>query len=250
MTKPPKNSGSSSDSSTTMDVGYGKPPLESRFKPGQSGNPKGRPKGAKNKVYSPGDTPIADMFLKEANRKITITESGKQKTISVLQATIRSISVSALKGNVRSQKIMLDVAQKLEAKKENELIAALDALYAYKRFWERILAERKRNNFYGADPIPHPDDIIIDPYTGIFRIEGPSDQLDKKVWDERIQTLVDLENSVEDLQIKLEGMKKGPQRDMIEQELISDIKLLEAVNKAIGNIEYVKRNKDNFSPLP
>lgn len=31
------------------DVGYGKPPVATRFKQGQSGNPKGRPKGAKNK---------------------------------------------------------------------------------------------------------------------------------------------------------------------------------------------------------
>ena len=31
-------------------VGYGKPPIETRFKSGQSGNPRGRPKGAKNKT--------------------------------------------------------------------------------------------------------------------------------------------------------------------------------------------------------
>jgi hypothetical protein len=30
------------------EVGYGKPPKKTRFKKGQSGNPKGRPKGAKN----------------------------------------------------------------------------------------------------------------------------------------------------------------------------------------------------------
>ena len=29
-------------------VGYGKPPKETRFKPGRSGNPRGRPKGSKN----------------------------------------------------------------------------------------------------------------------------------------------------------------------------------------------------------
>nr|WP_306262013.1 DUF5681 domain-containing protein [Pararhizobium sp. IMCC21322] len=31
------------------EVGYAKPPQSSRFKPGMSGNPKGRPKGARNK---------------------------------------------------------------------------------------------------------------------------------------------------------------------------------------------------------
>ena len=29
-------------------IGYGRPPTSSQFQPGQSGNPKGRPKGARN----------------------------------------------------------------------------------------------------------------------------------------------------------------------------------------------------------
>jgi uncharacterized protein DUF5681 len=35
-------------SPNAYDVGYGKPPVTTRFKPGQSGNPRGRPKGIKS----------------------------------------------------------------------------------------------------------------------------------------------------------------------------------------------------------
>ena len=33
---------------STYEVGYGRPPKKTRFKPGQSGNPKGRPSGTRN----------------------------------------------------------------------------------------------------------------------------------------------------------------------------------------------------------
>jgi hypothetical protein len=35
-------------STKDYEVGYGRPPIHTRFKPGQSGNPAGRPKGAQN----------------------------------------------------------------------------------------------------------------------------------------------------------------------------------------------------------
>ena len=248
MTKPPKKPSSSTPRRKTHRVGYGTPPLKTRFQPGQSGNPKGRPKGAKNITRSLGETPIADMFIKEANRKITITESGKQKTISVLQATIRSVSVSALKGNIRSQKLMFDAANRHEERQEAQFLNTLRSLYEYKSFWEAIIAQRTGHQVYASDPIPHPDDIIIDPFTGNFRIEGPKDKLDKKSWDDKIQTLVDLEYFVDYLATKLQNLKNKTDRRVIEQELDDDLKLLDAVNKAIGDNEYVKRNKFRFDP--
>jgi len=40
-------------SAPSYDVGFGKPPVRSRFEPGQSGNPRGRPKGSRNRPPSP-----------------------------------------------------------------------------------------------------------------------------------------------------------------------------------------------------
>jgi Family of unknown function (DUF5681) len=54
-------------------VGYRRPPRNRQFKPGQSGNPTGRPKGAKN---------FATALAEELDAPITATENGKRKTIS------------------------------------------------------------------------------------------------------------------------------------------------------------------------
>jgi hypothetical protein len=51
------------------DVGYGKLPLHTRFRKGQSGNPKGRGKGTRN---------FATIFMRAMSQSVTITEYGRQ----------------------------------------------------------------------------------------------------------------------------------------------------------------------------
>jgi hypothetical protein len=52
------------------DVGYRKPPREHQFKPGQSGNPKGRPRGSKS---------FTTLLVEELGTKITIQENGVRR---------------------------------------------------------------------------------------------------------------------------------------------------------------------------
>lgn len=44
------------------EVGYGKPPAETRFKKGQSGNPNGRPKGSRNRLSAKNDNRLGDIM--------------------------------------------------------------------------------------------------------------------------------------------------------------------------------------------
>jgi hypothetical protein len=74
-------------------VGYAKPPSAHRFKPGQSGNPRGRPKGAKNE---------ASIMRGLLNRKIDVRQSGRARKITVLEGILLRITEDALKGNTKS----------------------------------------------------------------------------------------------------------------------------------------------------
>lgn len=60
------------------DIGYGKPPKQHRFKPGQSGNPKGRPKVYKSQ-FSVLEAPIP-MRVKGKTREVTPFEAAFRKT--------------------------------------------------------------------------------------------------------------------------------------------------------------------------
>jgi len=86
----------------TYDVGYRKPPKHTRFKPGQSGNPKGRRKGAKN----------FNTDLKETlDMPVPVSENGRRKTISTQRAALMRLREKALNGDEKALNKLLGFAQ-------------------------------------------------------------------------------------------------------------------------------------------
>jgi hypothetical protein len=86
------------DSDPPYPVGYKRPPPASQFKPGQSGNPNGRPKGAKN---------FATVLQEELNTAVTVTENGKRRKISKRQAVAKQLVNSAATGNAKAIPVLL-----------------------------------------------------------------------------------------------------------------------------------------------
>jgi hypothetical protein len=74
-------------------VGYGRPPKKSRFKPGQSGNPRGRPKGTKD---------LKTDLAEELQEQVLVTEGGRKKSISKQRAMLKSLMARAVQGDVRA----------------------------------------------------------------------------------------------------------------------------------------------------
>ena len=83
-------------------VGYGKPPKETQWKKGQSGNPKGRPKKTKD---------LEKLFDQELSQNIRIHENGETRTLTKLEAIVKGTVLDALKGNPKARKIILDVSK-------------------------------------------------------------------------------------------------------------------------------------------
>ena len=85
-------------------VGYRRPPKTHRFKPGESGNPRGRPKGARNL-----GTDLKDIL----GRRVSIREDGKERRISRQEALLLSLYNKALHGDVRAATAIITMLSKL-----------------------------------------------------------------------------------------------------------------------------------------
>ena len=97
-------------------VGYGKPPKHTQFKKGQSGNPKGRPKGSKN---------LKTLIKEEFFKPVTVVEKGKSIKIPRIRAIVRKITVDALTGGHQEAKLALNTFAKCDDTADANTIAKL-----------------------------------------------------------------------------------------------------------------------------
>jgi len=74
-------------------VGYRKPPVEHRFKKGQSGNPRGKQKGVRS---------LDAELSEELGEKVWVTENGKRRAYSKGRLILKSLVAKAVKGDVRA----------------------------------------------------------------------------------------------------------------------------------------------------
>lgn len=86
-------------------VGYKRPPRHSRFRKGQSGNPRGRRKGS-------GKLSAAERVLE---RKVTATVDGQRQKVAITEALVLQLTQRALAGDVRATREVLKIADQLAA---------------------------------------------------------------------------------------------------------------------------------------
>lgn len=93
-------------SDQSYEVGYGKPPKRSQFQPGQSGNPNGRPKGAKSPFT---------LLREELRSKVTLRENGRVTTVTKLEAIMKRVVADTLSGKASQTKLLFALLHVFEA---------------------------------------------------------------------------------------------------------------------------------------
>src|SRR5215469_12537495 len=85
-------------------VGYGRPPTNTRYKPGQSGNPRGRRKGRRN---------VRTVVEETLNQRITIREGDRTRSLTKLELTMLTMVTAAAKGNSKAQALLIALLRSL-----------------------------------------------------------------------------------------------------------------------------------------
>lgn len=83
-------------------VGYKRPPTHTRFRPGKSGNPRGRQKGVRN---------FAADVKRTLELPVTLNEKGRAKRVSTQEALVLRLREKALKGDARALETLLGLAR-------------------------------------------------------------------------------------------------------------------------------------------
>jgi len=121
-------------------VGYGSPPVHSRFKPGVSGNPSGRPKDSKN---------LKTLLHAILNEQISLQEGSQARKVSKAEAIMRRLIIGALKGDSRDLHALFRLAEQTGQFEE-----ARDEITRVERVIFRTVYEGDRDSSSSSEQLP------------------------------------------------------------------------------------------------
>ncbi|MBP0113887.1 DUF5681 domain-containing protein [Bradyrhizobium vignae] len=130
----------SGDPKKPYEVGYGKPPVATRFQKGQSGNPSGKPKKVP-RLLDPGK-------VLEAidNEEISVTDNGKRKRMTKVEIQFRQLFVKAIRGDMKAARLIVKMATEYFVPEARgvpvyEFIGTTEAAQRFGRDWQDRIDE-------------------------------------------------------------------------------------------------------------
>lgn len=159
-------------------VGYGRPPLYTRFQKGQSGYPLGRPKKKRTEMPADDDGSNAAIMRKVLEEPVRVREGGKVRTMPKSEALQRKIEQMALSG--KSVNLMRDMKNEFHAEDARRHAQIEDDYAFWRQYIERYQAARDRTRQSGK-PLQGfwilPEDISF-PDNRPVRLRGPLNEED------------------------------------------------------------------------
>lgn len=235
------------------EVGYGRPPEEHRFRKGVSGNPAGRPKRTKpqkKQIDTGFGMKAAEEYLRlEAYRPVMVREGEQVIELPAIQAVFRAMGVAAMKGNRFVQKTLADMVARMEAEHHASRFELFGTMFEYQHKWREEIERCRKAGLPEPQPIPHPDDIHLDPNTGDARVLGPKTHEQKQRLDEALARRAEAQEEVNYYADKYRRARDPDRKARYLEEWHFEQRIFDIINDAMGprykakldNRSYAKR---------
>lgn len=130
------------------EVGYKKPPKNSQFKAGQSGNHKGRPKGSLNFIAE---------IDRELSTRVTVKENGRNKQVTKKRIIAKRLVNKAIEGDLKAAGMLLNQAYLSDHQRQAKGISPSETFTAADQMGIASIAKRIREslaleNLVSSDP--------------------------------------------------------------------------------------------------
>lgn len=132
------------EDSQQYEVGFCKPPKNTRFQKGRSGNPQGRPKGSRN---------LASVLERTLRERVVINENGTRRIVTKLEAAVKQLVNKAASGDLAAMRQLSSLANSVEIEATADLNkSTLDQ--ADLKIMNRLLKKLQERNVEEKDS-PH-----------------------------------------------------------------------------------------------
>jgi len=123
-------------------VGYGRPPKQTQFRAGQSGNPTGRKKNSRN---------FKTDLVAELHELIPIRENGREMKVTKQRAFIKALVAAAIKGDMRATNALVSFCTRSLGSEDEEDVDASSAAEDIDVIEAFVKRERKRRRSKSAE---------------------------------------------------------------------------------------------------
>jgi len=169
--------------STLYDVGYGKPPEDFKFEKGKSGNPKGRPKGSKNKNPLIKPDQFNHFFSQSMQSPVSDNDETEEPTKTVYIALLDKLKELAFGGDLKAIQFLIKTSHTIDYAERLRSEKIVEKMHEYKVITTMEIKRRQYQGYSIDHILPHPDHVHIDLKNCEVFIRGPSNKKEKNLWD-------------------------------------------------------------------
>lgn len=195
---------------------------------------------------------LEGIILDEAYRGVPVKDGKRQVTIPMARAVVRSLAVNAAKGSQRAQRLFTTLIQRDGARPAEDARERARGGYRLQGRWERELERRKRLGIVAANPLPHPDDIVVDIGDGTVVIKGPATKEGKVLWEIWTEQQITFKRDLRELEAYLEDPDATEREEAMKDvvKLTECLKIIDlALNGSRPALRLLKQVTDDHFPM-